>query len=162
MEYTENKSILSFDMLYTSNHIQILKILLPCFECQMQKKLAVMIKYLELQYTIEYFRKHPQSPASTTGLQGGDIVEIFDQIRSFCTPSERVVFDQLTTLKQNMERYDEMMNMMQMFSGLGGMDSGNSEESFNPMELLKNMLTPEQQSMFEMFTTAFPATENQF
>ncbi|MBR2948309.1 MAG: hypothetical protein IKC46_00450 [Lachnospiraceae bacterium] len=160
MEYTENKSILSFDMLYTNNHIQILKILLPCFESQMQKKLTVMIKYLELQYTIEYFRKHPLSQSVQTGFQG-DIIEIFDQIRCFCTPSERAVFDQLSSLKQNMDRYDEMMNMMQMFSGITGMDSQKPEESLNPMELLKNMLTPEQQSMFDMFTTAFPAAENQ-
>jgi len=172
MEYTENKSILSFDMLYTNNHIQILKILLPSFELQMQKKIAIMVKYLELQYTIEHFRKNPgltsitachmdnsQDLCKHTSGFHGDIVEIFEQIRCFCTPTERAFFDQLTSLKQNMDRYEEMMNMMQIFSGISAAETGNADEPFNPMNLLKNMLTPEQQSMFDMFQTAFPAND---
>ena len=167
MNQTENQWILSFDMLYTNNHIQILKLLLPCFEPETQKKLAVMIKYLELEYTVAYFRQNPDLPGAVcsdqTLMKGTnsqeDIVEIFSRIRSFCTPTERAMFDQLSTFKKNMEKYEEIMRIMQVFSDFSGLkeelSAPETTDSVNPMEFLKNMLTEEQQSMFDLFSAAF-------
>lgn len=45
-------NVMAFDALYTTNQIQKLKVLLPYIEPSMQKHLAVYIKYMELQYTI--------------------------------------------------------------------------------------------------------------
>ena len=53
MNVCENKAVIAFDTLYTQNHIQILKILLPYFDPYGQSHLAVWIKYLELRYTLE-------------------------------------------------------------------------------------------------------------
>ena len=166
MNQTDNQLILSFDMLYTNNHIQILKLLLPCFEPDTQKKLAVMIKYLEFQYTVAYFRKNPALPGAvcpdrTTGSFSGsdDIIEIFSRIRSFCTPTERAMFDQFSAMKKNMARYEEILNMVQLFSEFSSLSentsSDNSANTSNPMDFLKNMLTGEQQAMFDLFSAAF-------
>ena len=54
MNVCENEAVIAFDTLYTQNHIQILKILLPYFDPYGQNHLAVWIKYLELRYTLEY------------------------------------------------------------------------------------------------------------
>ena len=54
MNVCENEAVIAFDTLYTQNHIQILKILLPYFDPYGQSHLAVWIKYLELRYTLEY------------------------------------------------------------------------------------------------------------
>ena len=182
MDDRENELILSFDTIYTTNHIQMLKVLLPLFDPGIQKKMAVMIKYLEFQYTLDYFRQNPDLPGALCSPehawqredQKPDIIEIFSRIKAFCTPPERAMFDQLANLKQNMERYEEMMRMMQMFSEFSGafegtasqppspddaafaQTAGNAEGGLNPMDLLKTMLTPEQQSMFDMFAAAFP------
>ena len=51
MNVCENEAVIAFDTLYTQNHIQILKILLPYFDPYGQNHLAVWIKYLELRYT---------------------------------------------------------------------------------------------------------------
>lgn len=167
MENKDNELILSFDMLFTNNHIQILKLLLPYFESDAQKRVALLIKYLEFQYTLDYFKKNPNLPgaicipaiSSQANNGGPDIIEIFSRIRSFCTPSERALFDQLSSMKKNMERYEEIMSMMQMFSEFTD-NSGNSHSSEQseaaPMDFLKNMLTPEQQNMFDLFQSAFP------
>jgi len=189
MENTENESVISFDTLFTNNHIQILKILLPYFERTVQKRLAVMIKYLEFQYTVDYFKRNPllegasfsPRPPSQTHTKKPDIVHLFSQIRSFCTPSERAMFEQLASLKKNMEMYEELMQMMQLFSELSEnapqtaasasdcaspdtssdfMKSMESMDSLNPMDMLQNMLTPEQQSMFRMFQSAFSHDNN--
>ncbi len=200
MNPIENEAICAFDTLYTNNHIQILKVLLPYFDLNAQKRLAILIKFMELRYTMEYFgRQITSAYASRDGLQQPDIVGIFEQIKSFCTPSERAMFDQLANMKKSMEMYEEMTNMMQLFSQL--MPEGAAAESFhasganaaadaagydpsagpdhspgndtagqgsaaqgagsfpfgsaNPMELLKGMLSPEQQSMFELFSSSF-------
>lgn len=170
MEPTENESVAAFDTLYTNNHIQILKVLLPYFDSKGRKHLAVLIKFMELRYTLEYFSRHAALDAAScegrreSGKQP-DIVKIFEQIKNFCTPSERAMFDQLANMKKSMEMYEEMMSMMQMFSQL--MPEGeaasadrnfNPSENANPMDMLKGMLSPEQQTMFEMFQSSFGNT----
>lgn len=156
MENPENQSVIAFDTLYTTNHIQILKILLPFVEAAAQKKLIVMIKFLELQYTLHYISYFPPpGPMAACGRSknapgaGLDIVQIFEQIKNFCTPGERAMFEQLSNMKKSMEMYEEMTEMMRMFSELNSEkeDAANP----NPMDLLKGMLSPEQQAMFEMF-----------
>lgn len=62
MNVCENEAVIAFDTLYTQNHIQILKILLPYFDPYGQNHLAVWIKYLELRYTLEYVSRHPSPP----------------------------------------------------------------------------------------------------
>ena len=52
-------SVMAFDALYTNNQIQKLKVLLPYIDPSMQKNMAVYIKYMELKYTMELFKKHP-------------------------------------------------------------------------------------------------------
>ena len=53
--------ILAFDSIYTNNHIQMYKLLLPYFEPEMQKKMAIYIKFMEFQYTLSYFKNHPSA-----------------------------------------------------------------------------------------------------
>ena len=51
--------VLAFDTIFTNNHIKMLKVLLSYFDPAIQKTLAIYIKFLELNYTMEYFRRHP-------------------------------------------------------------------------------------------------------
>ena len=56
---TNVEKIYAFDTLYTTNHIQMLKILLPCLNPPLQKTLALYIKFLELCYTFSFLKAHP-------------------------------------------------------------------------------------------------------
>ena len=49
MEPQEQQAVIAFDTLYTNNHIQILKILLPLFDAQSRRHLTVLIKFMELE-----------------------------------------------------------------------------------------------------------------
>lgn len=197
MEPCENEAIIAFDTLYTNNHIQILKVLLPAFDPESRKNMAVLIKFMELQYTMECVRRQPAAlDAASLGGTGGskdrqpDMIQLFEQIKIFCTPTERAMFDQLSNMKKSMEMYQEMMDMMQLFGEMsqdggfspfggdlsgGGTQAGaatnqaNSDAAApdgeaeqnaggfggaNPMDMLKGMLSPEQQAMFEMFQSS--------
>lgn len=57
MDKNKSDKVLAFDTLYTSNHIQMLKIFLPYLDSNLQKYLAIYIKYSELQYTLSFYKK---------------------------------------------------------------------------------------------------------
>lgn len=182
MEPCENEAIAAFDTLYTQNHIQILKVLLPYFDPASQKSIAVWIKYMELQYTMVCAKRHPAMVCCET-LEKPDIADIFEKIKNFCTPQERAVFGHICSMKKSLEMYEEMKGMMELFEQLSpeqnpfagifseteepaprqntsARDNADAPSSFStePMELLKGLLSPEQLSMFEAFSSSFQNT----
>ena len=54
-----SEKIYAFDSLYTTNHIQMLKVLLPCLNPSLQRTLTLYIKFLELFYAIHFLNTHP-------------------------------------------------------------------------------------------------------
>lgn len=182
MEPCENEVIAAFDTLYTQNHIQILKVLLPYFDPAIQKNIAVWIKYMELQYTMVCAKRHPAMVCCET-LEKPDIADIFEKIKNFCTPQERAVFGHICSMKKSLEMYEEMKGMMELFEQLSpeqnpfagifseteepaprqntstrNNDDASGSFSTEPMELLKGLLSPEQLSMFEAFSSSFQNT----
>lgn len=116
MNVCENEAVIAFDTLYTQNHIQILKILLPYFDPYGQSHLAVWIKYLELRYTLEYVSRHPSPPYKnqTSGTSSPDFAVLFEQIKNFCSPQEKALFGELLNLQKNLELFEEMKGMMHL------------------------------------------------
>ena len=161
MENKDKDGVLVFDTLFTTNSIQILKILLPCIPPRMQSFLAVYIKYLELQYTLQYFKSHPMFSGGRQTENTPDLKTLYSEIKGYLSPEGRAQFEQLSNLLQTMQTVQEMKSMFDMmnaFSDTG--QTGNSSDDAalhaslpDPMELLKGMLSPEQQAMFDMFRT---------
>ena len=48
-----------------------------------------------------------------------------------------------------------MMDMMEVFQNMNDTtdSDGNTDPAFDPMSMMKNMLAPEQQAMFDMYNT---------
>lgn len=61
MDEKEKDAVFLFDTLYTTNHIQMLKILLSYFPENSRNQLAIFIKFQEFQYTMEYVKNHTVS-----------------------------------------------------------------------------------------------------
>ena len=65
MEKQETDCITAFDTLYTTNQLQMLKILLPYMQPDMQSYIAVYIKLNELLVTLHFSREcSSHSPVS--------------------------------------------------------------------------------------------------
>lgn len=159
-------NVMAFDALYTTNQIQKLKVLLPYIEPSMQKHLAVYIKYMEFQYTLNYTKRHPTT-LSGCGLsqpEKPDLRKLCKELSIYSTPEEIRQLEQIQNLLQTFETVQEMtqtMNAMKeifpdlSMDGLAGQFSGSSDDSQNAaspmMDMLMSMLTPEQREMFEMF-----------
>lgn len=156
MEEKGKELIAAFDAFFTTNRIQMLKILLCRLSPSGQGSLAVYIKLLELQYTLQYFRVHPsatifgQPLPLSANLMDGDNTEtlrLLDELLPFSGPEEKKKIEGLKGMLQGLSRMQEtleMLNMMQelfpdafqadskspsdFFSGLSGM--GDTDLSF--------------------------------
>lgn len=138
-----------FDTLFTNNHICMMKLLLPLLSPSVQKKLAIYIKYLELQYTLQYFTKHPQgicfaSPHAETPY---DFNTVLDDFLPYCTSREKDSILQLRTMLNRFRNLQDMMEMMNTMKELfpEGFEAAENGDLFNS-------LSPE---MFENISSMF-------
>lgn len=159
METNDRSKVAAFDTLFSSNHIQMLKVMLPYMDNQTQKSLAVYIKFLELNYTIEYYKKNPYPLCGCMERESApDIKKMCAELLPYCTENERKQIEQIRSLLQGMEMYKEMSKTMELmkdfmpdnaFSDEGSPQSDGT--GFDMMSILMNMLTPEQKQMFDLF-----------
>ena len=104
--------IQAFDALFTNNQIQIYKLLLPYLDSSMQKNLAIHIKYMEFQYTLNYLRIHPHAILPQKPMP--DSHDICNEILPFCSPSQKAKVEQFTGMFANIRNMKEMMETINM------------------------------------------------
>lgn len=127
------KPMTPFDSLVTPHHLYLMKLLLPYVPPAFQRMLACYIKFMEFQYTLEHFQGFSSSSDETS--------HILNDLKPYMDPGEQ----------EMMEQMESMMNMMEMVQGMQEMassmpdsDSDNTASpGFDPMEMLKSMLSPD-------------------
>lgn len=150
MEQSDFDKMTPFDKLISSDWLQMLKLLLPYLPPAKRQTLAIYIKYLELEHTIDFFRHFEQDVhAQAFQKETASPSAILEEIRPFLPEQTRNFLDSLLSI----------FNMMEMVSAMKDMMPAENEQSgagsINPMDMMKEMLTPEQQDMFEMYRTMF-------
>ena len=137
MEDWNTNQMTPFDMRISTHSLQLIKLLIPYLPPHSQRIFAIYIKFLELQYTFSSFHTFRQTSHSTQ--------DIFQELRPYMPPSAS-------------ESMDYIMNIMSMMEILREMnETSNSDSNFDPMSMMQTMLSPEQQSMFEMYNSMFTA-----
>lgn len=125
METKKNEQIYAFDSLYTTNHIQMLKILLPCLPPPLQKNLALYIKFLELRYTISFLNAHPYVLSGCGFDKKYKEQEIpLDDLLPYLTPGEAENFRQIQKGMDMMKQFSKMQKNMEALKDIlpEGMD----------------------------------------
>lgn len=158
MEQENSDNILAFDTLFTTNHMQILKSLIPYMESGFQKKMAVYIKLSELQYTISYFHNHrAELSGCSMDKKEFDLPSIYRMIKGYCTNAEQKQIEQIISMMNTMETMKNVQEMMAFmkemegFTGSGGTSAASgADNAFSMFDMLKGMLSPEQAELFEM------------
>ena len=143
----DNDYVLAFDHFYTTNHIQILKSLLPFMDSDHFRMLPVLIKYMELKYTMSLFGKgnleftsgiHASS-LDTDTKTSTDVAEnlenIYKAVHRYLAPNEEKSFNQILSAIRTMKNVREMQQMMELFQSLnpdmGNMDIGSVMENLS-------------------------------
>ena len=139
-----------FDEITIPRQLRFIKLLLPFMPASSQRMLGILIKFMELQYTVQMFKRAAGSTFqhifSTQGDLLSDPAALLDVLSPYLSSEE---IETANTFRSIFS----MIEMMQTFSGQDGADSENGE--FNPLNLMMGMLTPEQQEMFETYQTMF-------
>ena len=96
------QSVMTFDEVILPKELQMLKAFLPFLPANIQKMLAIYIKWVELQKTIEYFNQNPpiqQSP---------DMGNLMKCMKGLLPPEEQSQIEQFADMFENMDMYRDM------------------------------------------------------
>jgi len=138
MDNCENHEIdpvTAFDTLYTSNQLQMLKIVLPYMQENIQRFIAIYIKLKELMIAFHF------SSGSYPAKKETDMTGMLRYLSPYLSDSEKEMMNQFSFMQENMEQFKQMSAMMQMMNEMGG----------SPEEALQGFLSEEQMAMFKMF-----------
>lgn len=135
MDHNEIDPVTAFDTLYTSNQLQMLKIVLPYMEGQIQRFIAIYIKLSEFMLALHF------ASGSYPVKKETDIMGMVKYLSPYLSDSEREMMEQFSSMQENMEQFKQMSAMMQMMNETGG----------SPEEVLQGFLSEEQMAMFKMF-----------
>ena len=135
MDHNEIDPVTAFDTLYTSNQLQMLKIVLPYMEGQIQRFIAIYIKLSEFMLALHF------ASGSYPVKKEADIMSMVKYLSPYLSDSEREMMEQFSSMQENMEQFKQMSAMMQMMNESGG----------SPEEVLQGFLSEEQMAMFNMF-----------
>lgn len=109
MEY--NDTILTFDTLYTTNEIQLLKLALPLLSVQLQPIAATLIKMRELEYCLS---RLPHTKIQDFSIAVDRLDAFFDSAMPFCNAQQKKIFSQLRQMKRSMKMMEKMQTILQM------------------------------------------------
>lgn len=141
MDNTPFDPITAFDTLYTTNRLQILKILLPHLQKDVQPGIAIYIKLNEFLFSLRFSGQYiPRSEAKSERKEP-DIQALVNEISPYLSGNEIEMLRKLTDFKNNMEKFEQISRLMQVME-----ENGDFPES-----LLENFLSDEQIAMFKMF-----------
>ncbi len=144
----DNDYVLAFDHFYTTNHIQILKSLLPFMDSDNFRMLPVLIKYMELKYTMSLLGNATSGFASgihassldSNAKAGSDMTDnlenIYKAVHKYLAPGEEKSFNQILSAIRTMKNVREMQQMMELFQTLNpdtntNMDIGSVMENLS-------------------------------
>lgn len=157
-----NDAIITFDTLYTTNEIQILKLALPLLSSQLQPYAALLIKSKELKYCLD---RLPKSKIEHTALRLSYLDTFFDAALPYCNENQAETIKQLKQLKHSIDMFEKMKGMMSMFGEDGADDLSSLFQAFghtastqgesDPEDLLRSVMSGEQSELFEQFKKKF-------
>ena len=145
MDHSEFDSITAFDTLYTTNHLQMLKILLPHLQKDMQPHIAVYIKLNEFLFALRFSKECRFKNDSDNCKNEIDMQALICEISPYLSGNEKEMLQKLAEMKDNMEKFKQISQMMQMMDGM----------SDSPESMLQGFLSEEQMAMFKMFQEDF-------
>ena len=138
-ETHELDPVTAFDTLYTSNQMQMLKIVLPFMQEKIQRFIAIYIKFNELIITLRFAKSLNDS--SCFSKKEADMTTLLKYLSPYLSDSEKEMMNQFSSMQENMEQFKQMSAMMQMMNDMGS----------SPESALEGFLSEEQMAMFKMF-----------
>lgn len=106
----ENESLSLYDNRLQNKEINILKTILPYLGSTAQKNISMMISYLQMQKTMEYF-ENPENTMQISALEKKNSTsDILNAIKVYCNDNEKRQIDQVLNAMQMLSTYEILFN----------------------------------------------------
>lgn len=160
MEEKGTSPVTAFDSIFTTNKIQMLKVLLAWIPPSQQNMFAVYIKFLELQHALTLLRRpgtlFPNSRRLSADFFSGDnsdTIELLDELLPYSSQAEHLRIENMKNMLQNMGRIKEMMEMVEMMKEMFPDGFGGGEENpmggISPMDILSGIAGMDMSAAFD-------------
>lgn len=129
MESKTLKPMTPFDNLVTPHFVYALKLMLPYTPRSMQRMLGLLLKFMELQYTMDHFYGfgNEKSPA-----------DALNTLKDFMSPEEQDMMEQMEMMMNMMEMMQDMPDTADISSMFGDMFGNASHPSDNDEHMQSN------------------------
>ena len=101
MDHNETSTFTPFDYMTQTRELQMLKTMLPYMKDTQKKQFAILIKYMELQNTVQVFSVDEGS---------NNMVAMLNDLRVFCTSKEQETIDMLANMFSMLETYETIFS----------------------------------------------------
>ncbi|MBQ8527797.1 MAG: hypothetical protein IJ429_04915 [Lachnospiraceae bacterium] len=157
-------TILTFDTLYTTNEIQILKLALPLLSASLRPYAALLIKGKELKYCMDQL---PRTRIENAAFELSYLDAFLDNALPYCTQKQKELIHQIKQFKHSLDMFEKMKGMMSLFGEDGPEDisslfqmfgqqhADNESSGQSPEDMLRSVMSEEQADLFEMFKKKF-------
>lgn len=144
------KAKTAFDAATQSHHLEIIKAAIPYINTSEQRVISVYVKASELVETMTIFRR-PETNIGITaqGNGGGSMLDMLNDIKAVCTNKEQETINMIINFFNAYQMYH---TYNQAFGDNEDMSQPNSS---SVLDNLKELLTPEQQQMFDTYSGIF-------
>lgn len=100
-----------FDHMTQTKNLQMLKTAIPYLKNGQKKQFAVLIKYMELQNTIEVFSQEDKVMSiCSVSEEENNTASLLSELRKFCSEKELETIDMLTNMLSMMETYGTLFS----------------------------------------------------
>ena len=144
-----------FDYMVSSRENNMLKAFLPYIDRDFQPMLATYIKYTELMATIELFNHNKNVFGRKS--ESPDFTELLSSMLPYVSPEERDAFESINNIRNAMDMFETYKDMFTQDASSDDTSDTSSEDSStdnsNMSDMFATMLSPEQQLMFEQFSS---------
>jgi hypothetical protein len=102
----------TFDDLIQDREVQMIKAAIPYIGNNSQKGMAIMVKFMELQKTMEMFENNMEAMeiCSIEETDEPRHIQMLQSIRPFCTEQEQTTIDMLINYEQMFSAYGTIFN----------------------------------------------------
>jgi len=135
-----NVPLTAIDQIANGDQLQMIKAALPYMMQPEQKYAAIYTKIMEIQNILSFYQETQDISICSLEQEETSIIDVFQDLKKYCPESQ----------KAPLEQYIQIIQIMNIFQS--------SKSTDRSQDLMKNLLSPEQQSLFETYQTMFSTT----
>ena len=107
----DTSGLTPFDNMTQRRELQMLKKMIPYMKESQKKQFAILIKYMELQNTIQLFSNNTAALSMcSVEEENNNMLCMLDELRCYCTEKELETIDMLTNMFSMLETYETLFS----------------------------------------------------